>query len=888
MTIRDDQGLMGAEDRLARASANIRILADALAQAVAAQAAAPAAEPAQRPARLPPPGRSRGRAAVVCWDLGHNPAGRAHVLYDLLARDWQVDLVGPLWQRYGTALWGPLRELGLNLRAFRCRTLDDFLPQAVFHATLVRYDLVHVCKPRLPGLLLGQLIRDHSRCPMIVDVDDHELAFFNEAPPAALEEFLAGAEAALVEPYGELATRFAETLIAGADGITVSNVALQRRFGGVPVRHARDETAFDPATFDRPAIRASLGIAPEDFALIFVGTPRAHKGVGVVARALQSLGDRRFCFHVFGSPDRQLRSELESCAEARIHLHGEIPFDQLPRILAAADAVPLLQDPAHPISAYQIPAKISDATALGCPVLMTEIPPVADLVAQGGVVAVTPESFAPTLLRLRAERDAGAGRGERIRNFFLQELSSTVNRARLALVVDQAAARAARPLPPDWQAMRTAAFDVFGRRARAAQDPLLALPAIAGARQGAPDVAFFWKQNDTGLYGRRSDMVLRHMLASGRVRRAMMFDAPMGRPEIERQLEGGGGTQGPLVLRYTLARWLRGLDTERWAQRVTIFADRDFPRLLDVTLPQRSEAPDLVEAALREGGFDPANTIAWVCPVVWDFPVVAQRLRFRHVVADLIDDQRAWKASPAYTQRLDACYRETLGRADTVFTNCEPVAEAFRDVAPDIHVVPNGAERFDRHPGPLPLPPALAKLPRPLIGYVGNLRDRIDWALLEAVARQRPRWTLVLAGSAHDNPAAEALGRLPNVHLLGVVEYPALLAHLRAFDVGIVPHEASQLTERMNPLKVYNYFAAGLPIVATEIANMEEMRPFISVATGAEAFVAAIEAALRRGRGIPEEGAPLLDEIGWDSRVATMLDVVERDMRRAGRARRWP
>jgi hypothetical protein len=95
-----------------------------------------------------------------------------------------------------------------------------------------------------------------------------------------------------------------------------------------------------------------------------------------------------------------------------------------------------------------------------------------------------------------------------------------------------------------------------------------------------------------------------------------------------------------------------------------------------------------------------------------------------------------------------------------------------------------------------------------------------------------------------DNHSARNLAQFPNVTFLGVVEYPQLLSYLRAFDVGIMPHLSNSMTEKMNPLKLYNHFGAGIPIVSTEVANLEDLRSYVRTASNPDTFIAAIEACL--------------------------------------------
>jgi glycosyltransferase involved in cell wall biosynthesis len=432
-------------------------------------------------------------------------------------------------------------------------------------------------------------------------------------------------------------------------------------------------------------------------------------------------------------------------------------------------------------------------------------------------------------------------------------------------------------VPDVFRELRDLVGEVF---AGLTQDQLASpfpVPALAPHVGTGIDIVFFWKQNDTGLYGRRSDMMAKYLLRSGRINRILFFDAPISIKQIRVLAEKAGRSpndQASLVLRNTLARWQKGLDQPRLLQRSFIYRESSAERLMARDLPAAEAFPDFVKSEMQDAGFASDRTIAWVCPVVWGFADLARRIGFRACVADLIDDQRAWDIHPNYRRKLDDAYRLSLSEADVVFTNCEPVALAFKDYAHDIHIVPNGAERFDQVAEVKPFAPDPGA---PVIGYVGTLRDRIDWPLVESIATRRPDWSFLLAGEAQDNPSVAQLDQLPNVTFPGVVEYPRLLSFLRHLDVGIVPHLVCGLTESMNPLKVYNYFAAGLPIVATELPNVVEMDSFMHKVRDAEEMIAAIEACLHVGRraGPDPRRNAYIEQISWEARVREVLRVLD-------------
>ncbi len=936
--------------RIERLTRNIRTLAETASTLSEVQVAetesAPAVvpEPAEsKPASAPP--RKKGRAAIVGWDLSHNPVGRAFVLYRLLEKEWDVDLIGPIWQRYGSDLWAPLKNAGLNVRAFYCKSIDEFVPKANLLAATTVYDVVYVCKPRLPSMYLGTLIKQSSACPMVLDVDDFELSFFKDESTLGYEAFLPESEQHLLEPYEEAATRYAQSLIPEFDAVTVSNVALRRKFGGHIVRHARDEEAFKPDPQTRLEARRQLGIQPGEFALVFIGTPRAHKGIFDVAQALHELDDESIVFHIVGDiTDKGIINKLNSYSKARVVLHGNCEFDELPFLLSAADLVPLIQDEAHAISQFQIPAKISDATALGIPVLATATPPVEDLALMGGIDIVTRASLAE---RIRWYREKRPVQTREIRSFFENELGAEVNGVRLSRAIKDAS-DSVTPVGQELAAM-VGLFDRVYQKRRAErlqQAEVLATPAaaqIAGdspeqssnvvnlpvvytgtkaagktgrfkrattllfkgvtdsARRWMPpswagqkkpyDIVFFWKQNDSGIYGRRSDMVTRYLLRSDRVGKVLHLDAPIACNDIEQRFRfplSPLNSQDDHVLYNLYDRVFETRDAPNASYRVCVTSQKSRTGMLaGRKIGRKQDYVDYVKREMKAAGMQPGNTIGWFCPIVWDAPKLIKEIGFGRVVSDLIDDQRGWNSNEEYLAKLEKSYSETLESSDLVFANCQPLADAFQHYAPPIKVVPNGAERLAMMPE-RDIPADIASLKGPVIGYVGNLRDRIDWMLLNDVVRAWPEASFVFIGPASDRPNALQLAEHPNVYMPGVVPYGQVLAYLRAFDVGIVPHLRNRLTERMNPLKLYNYFAAGLPVVSSDVSNIDEMRDSLVVAHTPEEFVQAIKQAAQTGVDTGSaEWKSTMDLIAWDTRIDELLDTMDSQFKFSATKRRY-
>ncbi|MEO6317455.1 MAG: glycosyltransferase [Acidimicrobiales bacterium] len=811
----------------------------------------------------------RARVAVLAWDVGHNPFGRAHLLADLLRDRFDVEVWGSQFERYGSDLWPPLRHTDIPVRRFRGSSFPDFLDTLDDCARRLDVDAIYVSKPRLPSLALGILAKEQWNRPLIVDIDDFEPSFFDVAEPLHPDELPRHAQDPdIALPFGRLWTQACDSVVRSADQLTVSNTELEALYGGIVVPHARDERLFDPALHDRSAARRRLGLGDADRLIIFGGTPRAHKGILGLLAALDELNDAHLRVGVFCTRElEELRKEIGSLARWILPLPHHA-FDDLPGLLAAADLSCALQSPGHPVSRFQMPAKVTDAMAMGVPCLVTPVPPLMPLVDQDVVEVFDGVVPLPDKLREIFDRaDETADRAQRARALFLESYSYAAVRPAVTDAVNRLLADPP-PLAPELTTLVTTARRLF--RPEAVPAPRVRRPMPPGSTY---DLVMFWKQNDTGIYGRRQDMFLKYLERSGRFRTIVHFDQPLSAEALllagRRSIRATDQTR--LVLEQTLRRLAHRSDRGALRHRTFVYAGGRLSRA--VGFPHRNEYPDYVRSVLEREGLGERPLLCWVYPTSSFLPDVMDALGPDLVVADVVDDNRTWyePGAPMY-EKLDQNYAAVLARSDVVLANCQPVAESMLAFVPRVEVVPNACELPETAGSP-ERPRELDGIRGPIVGYAGNLSDRIDLALLHQLAQTRRDWTLVVLGSAHLDRSAMALADQPNVRLLGTKRYAEAQAIIRHFDVGLIPHLDNKMTRSMNPLKAFVYCALGVPIVSTPVANLDEMSEFITVAEGPDEFVVAIEEALRSGHQRPERAALLPHS--WDERVERVLRQVD-------------
>jgi len=220
--------------------------------------------------------------------------------------------------------------------------------------------------------------------------------------------------------------------------------------------------------------------------------------------------------------------------------------------------------------------------------------------------------------------------------------------------------------------------------------------------------------------------------------------------------------------------------------------------------------------------------------------------------------------------------RLLLDRADVVIASSQALFEAKRGLHANVHLVRHGVdvEHFSKALQPrMAKPPEVDVLPGPVIGFFGLLHHWIDVKLLEQLARRMHDVQFVFIGQVFGE--ANRLRPLPNVHLLGRKPYADLPAYCAAFDVAILPFKQNDFTRFINPIKLREYLAAGLPVVSTPIPEAKLFAPEVTLASDVDSFVAACRDAIARSTLADRRRRSLTvaDET-WESVVQRLGEIV--------------
>ncbi len=256
-----------------------------------------------------------------------------------------------------------------------------------------------------------------------------------------------------------------------------------------------------------------------------------------------------------------------------------------------------------------------------------------------------------------------------------------------------------------------------------------------------------------------------------------------------------------------------------------------------------------------------------------DVDFLAGRFDEERLVYYCVDDFAAFEGFDA--DAINAAEARLASKADVVLATSKPLLKKCQRLHSNVHLVRHGVD-YDHFASALDhraQPEALQNIPRPIAGFVGLIDHWFDVPLVSEVATRMPDMSFVLIGDVRVD--AGGLADLSNVHLLGRKPYAELPGYLASFDVGLIPFVRNQLTESVNPIKLREYLAAGLPVVSTDLPEVRRYDEFVSLTDAPDAFANACRSAIesnnddaRRKRSKAMAGE------SWQSVTNRLCDIV--------------
>lgn len=245
---------------------------------------------------------------------------------------------------------------------------------------------------------------------------------------------------------------------------------------------------------------------------------------------------------------------------------------------------------------------------------------------------------------------------------------------------------------------------------------------------------------------------------------------------------------------------------------------------------------------------------------------------------EVIDDRLFFKGVPKWLEN----YIDSLTQhSDFITTSANSLFEKITQTRKDdVYFIGNGVDfaHFERSLEDLEIPEDILSIKKPILGYIGTIAEWFDFELIKKILEAYPDVSVVLIGHVYEEQkkALDELASFKNFHFLGKKDYSILPNYLKAFSAGLIPFKIYELTEAVNPIKFYEYCAAGKNVISTNLPEINHKDVFL--AKNHEEFLKMIADVLKESKDTNSLRS-LAKENDWELKVDEVKNIIQRHLK---------
>jgi glycosyltransferase involved in cell wall biosynthesis len=280
-----------------------------------------------------------------------------------------------------------------------------------------------------------------------------------------------------------------------------------------------------------------------------------------------------------------------------------------------------------------------------------------------------------------------------------------------------------------------------------------------------------------------------------------------------------------------------------------------------------------------------SERIGFKRPVIWTYfwaGLYLETIPDGPLAYDCVDEISLHLRFAGRRTRVGAEQREIAlaKKAKWVFATSRALFERVRQLNPNSYLLPNAVDTGHFLPafeGKLPCPQDLQGLRRPIVGFVGSLGPFPDYQLLAETARLLPHLSFAVVGPRAQGTDISPLMSVPNIHILGEKAHSEVPAYIQQFAVCLIPYLVNDMTRGVMSLKLFEYLAAGKPVVATPLPENKPFAEVVTIVSGPRELAAAIATAIAEDS--TDKKLARLEaarQNTWERRCRTIIEILSR------------
>jgi glycosyltransferase involved in cell wall biosynthesis len=249
---------------------------------------------------------------------------------------------------------------------------------------------------------------------------------------------------------------------------------------------------------------------------------------------------------------------------------------------------------------------------------------------------------------------------------------------------------------------------------------------------------------------------------------------------------------------------------------------------------------------------------------------LVNRISYRKLIYRITDDIANLSQAPKYFPKMQAMI---LKKADVVVVSTKNLHSYAKTYCNNVVYLPNGVDYDLFNKRELDEPDEIREIPHPRVIYVGNLSEQwTDLDLIMKTAIKLPDYSFIIIGNS-SGELLSRLGKVKNIFILGKRCHSYVPSYLRNSDVGIMPFKKITFTEGVNPIKLYEYLAAGLPVVSVDLKEIRNIEAPIYLSDSTIKFAEMIVTAYNKGKN-KSEFLEFAKDNSWCARYKAIQKII--------------
>lgn len=273
---------------------------------------------------------------------------------------------------------------------------------------------------------------------------------------------------------------------------------------------------------------------------------------------------------------------------------------------------------------------------------------------------------------------------------------------------------------------------------------------------------------------------------------------------------------------------------------------------------------------LEKAGFNKVD-ILWLDHL--KYASLINKIKFDISIYRMCDYVPAFPNTPKSLVILE---EEIMRQVDIIVISSRHLFEITKKIRKDnVYYLPNGVDFEHFYLGSDSLPEDFRNIPSPRVVYIGAIDTWLDIYLLKYCAENLLNYSFILIGPSRID--LSLLKNCKNIFVLGSKDYNVIPKYLKNSDVGIIPFKKTDLIKYVNPIKLYEYMACGLPVVSMEWKELKYINPPAFLARNRKEFVEMIQAALvsKRNEKDKTKRINFARENSWEKRFKIVYGLVK-------------